>query len=128
MANDAKSPEPQRDEPQREQWREPTPVGSDEQGSSEITEFESGASVSPRPPKKVRGEEDEDPDYDPNEARAPRASRGEPQGSPGQDTTTPRVEVVTTSLVVQVNVNTQRLIQVLVSSTGSNGAHAFGVS
>ena len=53
-----------------EEWREPTPVTSDDEGSSsnESTSYEEEV-VSPLPEKKHRTEEDKDPTYTPTTDR-----------------------------------------------------------
>ena len=55
-----------------EEWREPTLVTSDDEGSSsdESTSYEEEV-VSPLPEKKHRTEEDEDPNYSPTPDRHP---------------------------------------------------------
>jgi hypothetical protein len=58
-----------------EKRREPTPDASDEGSSSESdesTEYESEEPLTPRPQKRPRGEEEDDPNFDP---------RGATQGS-----------------------------------------------
>ena len=81
-----------------EQRHEPTPDASDE-GSSDSdgsVEYEKEEPLTPWPQKRPRGEEEDDPDFDP---------RGETRGScaearvndPNEDTETPRLEVRTCS-------------------------------
>ena len=49
-----------------ENWREATPDASDDEGSSSdgSTSYES-EDLTPRPEKRPRGEEEDDPDFDP---------------------------------------------------------------
>ena len=62
----AKEPEP------RNEWREPTPGSSDEESSYGSTSYESEP-LTPRPQKKRRGEEEDDPDFNPKgETQGPR--------------------------------------------------------
>jgi len=54
-------------------WREPTPNESDDNGSSSDTSSYESEQLTPRPQKRPRGEDDDDPDFDPMaEKRAPR--------------------------------------------------------
>jgi hypothetical protein len=54
-------------------WREPTPNESDDNGSSSDTSSYESEQLTPRPQKRPRGENDNDPDFDPTaEKRAPR--------------------------------------------------------
>jgi len=54
-------------------WREPTPNESDDNGSSSHTSSYESKQLTPRPQKRPHGEDDDDLDFDPTaEKRAPR--------------------------------------------------------
>ena len=75
-----------------ENWCEATPNASDDEGSSsdESTSYER-EDPTPRPVKRPRGEEEDDPDFDPKgEARG---SCVEPRQPPEDDTQATRHEV-----------------------------------
>jgi len=57
-------------------WREPTPNESDDNGSSSDTLYYESEQLTLRPQKRPRGEDDDDPDFDATaEKRAPRMER-----------------------------------------------------
>ena len=87
--------EPENTLPTLGEWREPTLDASDE-GSSDSdgsTEYEGEEPLTPRPQNKPRGEEEDDPDFDPM-AKA-WGSRAVPRvNDPDEDTKTTRLEVL----------------------------------
>ena len=77
-----------------EQWREPTPKRSDDEGSSSdgSTSYES-EELTPRPQKRPHGEEEGDPDFDLKGNT--RGSCTEPRVPPKHGNETLRHEVLT---------------------------------
>ena len=75
-----------------EQWREPTPKRSDDEGSSSdgSTSYES-EELTPRSVKRPNGEEEDDLDFDPNDEA--RGSCTEPRQPPKDDTQATRHKV-----------------------------------
>ena len=82
-------------------WREPTLDACEEGSSSESggsTEYESEEPLTPRPQKRPRGEEEDDPDFDPRGET--RGSRVEPRViNPDEDIMTQSLGVRTCSAV-----------------------------